>query len=77
MFECVLSFSASNHPFTPFDTIFAVCRVASDHVKPDVVASEMGISLNSVCFAKSRVTGRLRREAKDLIESSSTFLTKS
>lgn len=55
----------------------AFCRVAIEGAKPDVVAQEMGISLNSVCLAKSRVTRRLRQEAVGLIESSSCFFTKS
>ena len=55
----------------------AFCRVALEGAKPDVVAQEMGISLNSVCLAKSRVTRRLRQEAAGLIESSSSFFTKS
>lgn len=52
-------------------------RVALDGVKPDVVAEELGISLNSVCLAKSRVIRRLRQESEGLIESSSSFFTES
>lgn len=55
----------------------AFCRVALEGAKPDVVAQEMGISLNSVCLAKSRVTRRLRQESAGLIESSSSFFKKS
>ena len=55
----------------------AFCRVALDGAKPDVVAQEMGISLNAVCLAKSRVTRRLRQESAGLIESSSSFFPKS
>lgn len=51
----------------------AFCRVALDGAKPDVVASELGISLNAVFIAKSRVLSRLRQEAEGLIESSSSF----
>lgn len=58
-------------------TWMAFCRVALEGAKPDVVAAEMGISLNSVCLAKSRVTRRLRQEAEGLVESPSTFFTKS
>ncbi len=36
----------------------AFCRVALEGARPDVVAEEMGISLNSVCLAKSRVIRR-------------------
>jgi RNA polymerase sigma-70 factor (ECF subfamily) len=52
-------------------------RVALEGAKPDVVAQEMGISLNAVCLAKSRVIRKLRQEAAGLIESSSSFFTKS
>jgi RNA polymerase sigma-70 factor (ECF subfamily) len=52
-------------------------RVALEGGKPDAVAQEMGISLNAVCLAKSRVIRRLRQEAAGLIESSSSFFTKS
>ncbi|TWU27911.1 RNA polymerase sigma factor [Novipirellula artificiosorum] len=55
----------------------AFYRVALEGAKPDVVAQEMGISLNAVCLAKSRVTRRLRQESAGLIESSSSFFTKS
>jgi RNA polymerase sigma-70 factor (ECF subfamily) len=55
----------------------AFCRVALDGAKPDVVAEEMGISLNAVCLAKSRVLRRLRQESEGLIESSSGFFAKS
>ncbi len=54
----------------------AFCRVALDGAKADVVAEEMGISLNAVCLAKSRVLRRLRQESEGLIESSSGFFTK-
>ena len=55
----------------------AFCRVALEGAKPDVVAQEMGISLNAVCLAKSRVIRRLRQESAGLVESSSVFFTKS
>lgn len=55
----------------------AFCRVSLEGAKPDVVAQEMGISLNAVCLAKSRVTRRLRQESAGLIESSSSFFPKS
>lgn len=54
----------------------AFCRVALDGEKADVVATELGISLNSVCLAKSRVLRRLRQESDGLIESSSSFFRK-
>ena len=43
----------------------------------DVVAEELGISVNAVFIAKSRVLSRLRQEADGLVESSSIFLPKS
>jgi RNA polymerase sigma-70 factor (ECF subfamily) len=55
----------------------AFSRVALDGAKPDIVAKEMGISLNAVCLSKSRVIRRLRQESTGLIESSSSFFTKS
>jgi RNA polymerase sigma-70 factor (ECF subfamily) len=55
----------------------AFCRVALDGAKSDVVAEEMGISLNAVCLAKSRVLRRLRQESEGLIESSTGFFAKS
>jgi RNA polymerase sigma factor (sigma-70 family) len=55
----------------------AFCRVALEGTKPNVVAEELGISLNAVCLAKSRVTRRLRQESEDLIDSSSSFFHKS
>lgn len=48
-------------------------RVSLEGLKPDVVAREMGVSLNVVCLAKSRVMRRLRRESEGLIESSWSF----
>ena len=59
------------------DTWTAFCRVALDGARPDVVAAELGISLNAVCLAKSRVLRRLRHESEGLIESSSGFFAKS
>ena len=58
--------------FAP-NTWRAFWRVALDGEKPKAVAEEMGISLNAVCLAKSRVLRRLRRESEGLIESSSVF----
>ena len=58
-------------------TWIAFRRVALEGGKPDAVAQEMGISLNAVCLAKSRVMRRLRHEAAGLIESSSSFFAKS
>jgi RNA polymerase sigma-70 factor (ECF subfamily) len=55
----------------------AFCRVALDGARPDMVAQELGISLNAVCIAKSRVLSRLRQDSEGLVESSSGFLAKS
>jgi RNA polymerase sigma-70 factor (ECF subfamily) len=52
-------------------------RVALDGTKADVVAQELGISLNAVFIAKARVLNRLRQDAQGLVESSSVFLPKS
>jgi len=55
----------------------AFSRVALDGQKPADVACELGISLNAVCLAKSRVLRRLRQESEGLIDSSSDFPAKS
>ncbi len=62
----------SEEQFAP-STWQAFCRVAIDGEKPDLVAAELGISLNAVFIAKSRVLSRLRQEARGLVESSSDF----
>lgn len=51
----------------------AFYRVAIEGAKADVVAKELGISLNAVFIAKSRVLSRLRQEAEGLLEVSSGF----
>ena len=61
--------------FTP-ETWNAFTRVTLDGVKANVVAEELGISLNAVFIAKSRVLNKLRQEAEGLVESSSLFLRK-
>lgn len=43
-------------------------RVALDGASPDDVAAELGVSVNAVFIAKSRVLSRLRQEAGDLLE---------
>lgn len=45
--------------------------------KANVVAADLGISLNAVFIAKSRVTSKLRQEASGLVEDSSRFSTDS
>ncbi len=52
----------------------AFCKTTLDGLKPDAVAAELGISLNAVFIAKSRVMSRLRQESSGLIETSSRFL---
>ncbi|MEP3477793.1 MAG: sigma-70 family RNA polymerase sigma factor [Fuerstiella sp.] len=47
---------------------------AFDGVKPQAAAEKLGISLNAVLIAKSRVLSRLRQEARGLVESSSRIL---
>lgn len=44
---------------------------AVEGVKPQETAERLGISLNAVLIAKSRVLSRLRQEASGLVESSS------
>jgi RNA polymerase sigma-70 factor (ECF subfamily) len=42
--------------------------VAVDGIPPARAAEELGVSLNAVLVAKSRVLSRLRREAEGLID---------
>jgi RNA polymerase sigma factor (sigma-70 family) len=75
--QCVLrQLLALAEPHFEPNTWKAFCRVALDGAKADAVALEMGISLNAVCLAKSRVLRRLRQESEGLIESSSGFFAK-
>jgi RNA polymerase sigma-70 factor (ECF subfamily) len=43
-------------------------RLALDGADPDTVAAELGMTVNAVCIAKSRVLQRLRQEARGLID---------
>jgi RNA polymerase sigma factor (sigma-70 family) len=52
----------------------AFCRTALDGAPADEVSRELGISLNAVFIAKSRVLNRLRQESEGLVESASNFL---
>lgn len=45
-------------------------KVTFEGRKPTVVAKELGISLNAVFIAKSRVLSRLRQEAEGLVDDS-------
>ena len=49
-------------------TLAAFRRVAVDDIAPARAAEELGVSLNAVLVAKSRVLSRLRQEAKGLID---------
>lgn len=43
-------------------------RLAIDAESPETVAAELGLSVNAVLIAKSRVLGRLRQEARGLVD---------
>ena len=43
-------------------------RVALDGAPPDAVAAELGLSVNAVFIAKSRVLSRLRQEGEGLLD---------
>jgi RNA polymerase sigma-70 factor (ECF subfamily) len=49
-------------------TLAAFRRVAFDGVPPARAAEELGLSLNAVLLAKSRVLSKLRQEAEGLID---------
>jgi RNA polymerase sigma-70 factor (ECF subfamily) len=49
-------------------TLAAFRRVAYDGVSPAQAAEELGLSLNAVLLAKSRVLSRLRQEAEGLLD---------
>ncbi len=49
-------------------TLAAFRRVAFDGIAPAQAAAELGMSLNAVLVAKSRVLSMLRQEAKGLID---------
>jgi RNA polymerase sigma factor (sigma-70 family) len=59
--------SSIEHEFTPA-TWQAFRRQVLDEARAAVVAAELGISVNAVLIARSRVLRRLRREARDLID---------
>ncbi len=54
-------------------TLAAFRRVVFDEVAPAQAAEELGMSLNAVLLAKSRVLGRLRQEAEGLIDGAAFF----
>jgi RNA polymerase sigma-70 factor (ECF subfamily) len=49
-------------------TLAAFRRVVFDAIAPAQAAAELGLSLNAVLLAKSRVLSRLRQEAEGLID---------
>lgn len=59
------------------ETWTAFSRVAIQGHRPGTVAEELGISVNAVFIAKSRVLSRLRQEAAGLVDSDSSFPAKS
>lgn len=59
------------------ETWTAFTRVAVDGERPDTVAAELGMSLNAVFIAKSRVLSRLRQEAAGLVDPDTDFPAKS
>jgi RNA polymerase sigma-70 factor (ECF subfamily) len=46
----------------------AFCRVSLDGVPARVAAEELGMSVNAVLIARSRILARLRQEARGLID---------
>ena len=67
--------AAAESSFEP-STWRAFCRVALEGARPNLVATELGMSVNAVFIAKFRVLKRLREEAEGLVESSSSFFGK-
>jgi RNA polymerase sigma-70 factor (ECF subfamily) len=55
-------------PLFEASTLAAFRRIAFDGVAPAQVAEELGLSLNAVLLAKSRVLSKLRQEAEGLID---------
>jgi RNA polymerase sigma-70 factor (ECF subfamily) len=53
--------------FSP-STWQAFRRVVLDGARPDTVAAELGLSVNAVFIAKSRVLQRLREEGRILLD---------
>jgi RNA polymerase sigma-70 factor (ECF subfamily) len=43
-------------------------RVVLEGARPDAVASEMGLTVNAIFIAKSRVLQRLRTESRGLLD---------
>lgn len=63
-------------PHFTAETWQAFVRVAIDGQRADTVAEELGISVNAVFIAKSRVLSRLRLEAADIVDADSSFPAK-
>jgi RNA polymerase sigma-70 factor, ECF subfamily len=58
---------AAEVDFAP-NTWTAFCRQVFDECKPSEVAAELGMTLNAVLLAKSRVLKRLREELRGVVE---------
>jgi RNA polymerase sigma-70 factor (ECF subfamily) len=63
----LLEFLESDSQFAP-STLAAFRLVVFDEVKPAVAAAELGLTVNAVLLAKSRVLKRLRRESGGLLD---------
>ncbi|MEO1529045.1 MAG: sigma-70 family RNA polymerase sigma factor, partial [Planctomycetota bacterium] len=58
------------------NTWAAFRMTALQGIKPGQAAEKLGLSLNAVLIAKSRVLGRLRQEADGMVDSTSKFSSK-
>ena len=58
------------------NTWTAFCKTMFDGVKPQTVAQELGMTVNAVVIAKSRVLNKLRQEASGMIDADSKFIPK-
>jgi RNA polymerase sigma-70 factor (ECF subfamily) len=63
----LLELLESDSHFEPV-TLRAFRRVVFDDVKPAAAAEELGLSVNAVLLAKSRVLKRLRQESEGLLD---------
>lgn len=55
-------------PMFELNTLAAFRRVVFDEMAPAQVANELGLSVNAILLAKSRVLSRLRQEAEGLLD---------
>lgn len=72
--EQILSYSQQ---FFSAETWTVFKKVAIEGQRPDTVASDMGISVNAVFIAKSRVLRRLRQEADGFLDTAAKVSEKS